>query len=74
MCPKQASSVGLCQFAKTFLNGLRDGKMLPTEVKKKALFLNLLFFPYSCNMSLKSLDWIGQNPSFRISAYDGFRI
>jgi len=53
--------------------------MLLTKAKKKTLFVNLLFFSffffsYSCNVSPKSLDWIGQNQGFRISAYDGFRI
>lgn len=47
--------------------------MLLTKEKKKYFFLTFLFF-YGCNVSPKSLDWIGQNHSFRISAYGGFRI
>lgn len=50
--------------------------MLLTKEKKRKkyfFFLTFLFF-YSCNVSPKSLDWIGQNHGFRISVYRGFRI
>lgn len=53
------------------------GKRLLAEAKEEAPFYWVFepsFFSFSRNVSPKSLDWIGQNRGFRISAHDGFRI
>lgn len=42
------------------------------EERQKKNYLKPFFFFF--HVSPKSLDWIGQEHGFRISAYDGFRI
>lgn len=87
LCPEQ-DLLWLCQPAKTSLNKVWGGKILREKERKEEekkmkkrsrrrmhLFhLFETFFFFSCNVSPKSLDRIGQEHSFRISACDGFRI